>query len=391
MLAALCLFLPGCGEDEAIPANVKEAIEAGWTFFAVSEFDRSEAAFTSAAAKAQPGSREYLLARFGLANAYHHRKPTPKLDDAQGVYEGLAVQDKGGEIGGWSALAVARIGHMKLYDVDRPGSVAQSTTGEYLFVVIVLVAVALGVGAAYFLKDKYRLAGMVVMVAALIGGIKLASWARTKATAAGGTEKAVANLPQDEELAEARKRYQRVMDEFPKTPAAQEAAVFYGETMIELLTPDKVKQGIEYLRKWLAEHPESTYIGAAYSQIANGYEMLGLPKEQLQAMIKSDDSNTDPLADHSWWYYRIAGIADSRASEPEIAKKYYKLMLLMYPTDFRVFLCKRALKRLEGGAKAGALGPSRDREGANVDRLLTRAARLPPAGARGSETEAATR
>lgn len=345
---ALCLFLPGCGEDAAIPRDVKEAINAGWTFYAVSEFDRSEAAFNHAARNAAPASREYLLARFGLGNAYQHRKPTPKLDEAKAVYTELAQQDKGGETGAWSALALARMDHMKLYDVDRPGGVTETTSAEYLFVFIILMSAGAAVGSAYLMREDYRLLGLVVLIGVLWGGIKLAGWARKQATVTGAAAKAVANLPSDAELAEVRKKYQRLMDEYPKTTAAEEAAVFYGESMIELLTEGKVQEGIEYLRKWAEAHPQSSYVGAAYAEMGNGYEMLSRPKEQLQCMIKADDSNKDPLADHSWWYYRIAGIADSKANEPEIAKKYFRLMLERYPTDFRVFLCKQALKRLEG-------------------------------------------
>jgi len=390
LLPALCLFAPGCGENADIPRGVKPAIEAGWTFFAVAEFERSEAAFNYAASAAAPGSPEYLMAKFGLANAYQHRKPTAKLTEAKAVYGKLATEDKGGEIGGWSALALARIDHMKLYDVDRPGGVAETTTAEYLFVAIILVAAMLGVVGAFLLKDRNRVAGLVVVCAAVVGGIELAGWAKEKATKTGEAAKVVANLPKAQELAELRKSYQRVMDEFPKTPAADEAAVFYGETMIELLAVDSIRQGIAYLKDWVDKHSDSMYVGAACSQMANGYEMLNMPKEQLQAMVKADDSNKDPLADHSWWYYRIAAVADRDAQEPEIAKKYYRLMLDRYPTDFRVFFCKQALKRLEGGGKTdaplktGAVRLSRDGEGTGGSRALTRAARL------SAETGAAT-
>jgi len=353
-LAVLCLFVPGCVVEEEIPHETKAAIDAGWTFFAVSEFDRAEAAFNQAAATAASGSRDYLLARFGLANAYQHRRPAAKTEQAKAVHGELAKLDKGGEIGGWSALALARIDHLNLYDVERPGGVTETTTGEYLFVLIILLSVTLGMLCAFWLKENYRLLGLIVLIAVLVGGLQLAVWARARVTAAGGPVKAVANLPTEKELAEVRKEYQRVMDEFPKTLAAEEAAICYGESMVELLAEERVKDGIEYLKKWVAEHPGSIYLGLAYGQMANAYEMLGQPKEQLQAMISADASNKDEFADRTWYYFRIANVAERLAGAPEVAKTYYKLFLQKYPTDYRIFWCKRALKRLGGTAEKEA-------------------------------------
>jgi tetratricopeptide (TPR) repeat protein len=362
LLIAVSAILPGCGEVTEFPKESKAAIEAGWTFYAVSEFDRSEAAFTHAAANATPGSHDYFMAKFGLANAYQHRKPTPKTAEAKVAFEEIANEDKGGEIGGWSALALARIDHMKLYDVDRPGGVAESTSGEYLFVLIMLLSVGLAVGAAYLLKDNYRLLGIVALIAILVGGLKLGNWMKVKpdsaeAQAAPAPEKATANLPKEEELAAVRAKYQRVMTEFATTTAAEEATVFYGETMIEMLADQQVKDGIAYLKKWAEAHPDSLYISAAYSQMANGYEMLDLPREQLQAMLKADETNRDPASDRAWGYYRIASIADKRAGEPELARKFYRMLIEKYPTDLHLFNCKQALKRLDGPAKKEAAQP----------------------------------
>lgn len=360
LLVALSVLLPGCGEVTEFPKETKAAIEAGWTFYAVSEFDRSEAAFTHAASSAAPNSHDYFMARFGLANAYQHRKPTPKTPEAKATFEEIASQDKGGEIGGWSALALARIDHMKLYDVDRPGGVAESTTGEYLFVLIMLLSVGLAVGAAYLLKDNYRLLGIVALIAILVGGLKLGNWMRSPPDAAATQAtptpaKAEANLPKEEELAAVRAKYQRVMTEFATTTAAQEAAIFYGETMIEMLSEQQVKDGIAYLKKWIEAHPESLYIGAAYGQMANGYEMLNQPREQLQAMLKADETNRDPAADRAWGYYRIASVAEKLAGEPAIAKKYYSMLIEKYPTDLHLFNCKQALQRLDGTSKKEVL------------------------------------
>jgi tetratricopeptide (TPR) repeat protein len=120
----LCLFIAillisGCGHEEEISANPDTAIRSGWLYVSVSEFDRAETIFSKVIAGSTRGSRDELLARFGLANAYQHRKPLPKFKEAEEVYASLIKDDKEDEIGAWSALAIARMAHLQLYEVGK--------------------------------------------------------------------------------------------------------------------------------------------------------------------------------------------------------------------------------------------------------------------------------
>ena len=113
-------ILSGCDQAEPLPADNHGALQAGWNLISLDEFDRAESVFQALAARCQPGTRDFYMARYGLGNAYQHRKPGAKLDEAKAVYAEVAAQDKGGEMGGWSALAFARIDHLRLFEVGKP-------------------------------------------------------------------------------------------------------------------------------------------------------------------------------------------------------------------------------------------------------------------------------
>ncbi|HEY3319724.1 MAG TPA: tetratricopeptide repeat protein [Planctomycetota bacterium] len=350
LLAAL-LSLSGCRKEVGVAEDPKKSIEAGWTFFAVSEFDRAEAAFNKAVAAAPAGSQDNLFARFGLANAYQHRTPTAKLEEAKKAYAELVEADKAGEIGGWSCLALARIEHLKLYDVQRTGGASETTTGEQLFIVALLLSALLAIGSAYLLKENYRLTAFALLIVIMVVGLKAANWVRAypfgagTAAAAAQKPKQTTNLPSEAELAAVRVLYQRVIEQFPKAQAAEEAAVFFGQTMIETLSESRAKEGVAYLTRWIEQHPGSNYASPAYAQLAVAYELLQQPREQLAALLKADETNRDPIGDRSIAYYRIGFVAE-KVGEKTTAEKYYKLLIEKYPTDFHLFSCKQGLKRM---------------------------------------------
>ena len=273
---SLLLSIGGCDELQHAPADPRQAIAEGWLDISTSQFDAAEALFIHAAETARPKSAEYLQARYGLANACQHRKPTSKTDEARAIYKTLVELDNAGEIGAWSSLALARIEHLNLY-------------------------------------------------------------------AAGH-----AKLPEPAEIEAVRRMYQVTIDSFPQTQAAEESAVYSGAALIEQMSAECATEGIAYLTAWIATHKESVYAPAAFGRLAAAYEILNRRTEQLDALIQSLGTDDDPLDDRSAIFYRIAMIADRFAAKPEIAKQYYRKLLENYPTDPRVYACKRNLHRLEG-------------------------------------------
>jgi tetratricopeptide (TPR) repeat protein len=271
-ICTVIFLISGCGHDEEISANPDAAIRSGWLYVSVSEFDRAESIFSKVIAGSTRGSRDELLARFGLANAYQHRKPLPKYQEAEEVYASLINDDKEGEIGGWSALAIARMAHLQLYEVGKL-------------------------------------------------------------------------LPTQTDLAPVQKKYQEVMKNFMGSPAADEAAVFFAGCYVEQLRPGAARGAVVFLEPWISAHPESAHLSAAYFQLAAAHEILNDRKAQLQALIKADETRVDRNPDGAR-YFKVASVAEL-ANEKEIARKYYQKTLKEFPTDFRVYWCKRGLSRLD--------------------------------------------
>ena len=288
LLAAL--LLSGCNQEETVHKNPQDAIRDGWALISISDFDRAEIAFSQAESSSAPNSRDALLARYGLANAYQHRRPAARSADALKLYGEISQEDKGGEIGAWSALAIARINHVALYAVGRevpPGSPTGTSA-----------------------------------------------------------------LPASAELDVVRKQYQNVIDMFPGTLAADEAAICTGNLLIEQIEPTHVAAGIKFLREWIALNAKSSYLNNAYRAIAVGCDLLKDYKGQLAALLKASECRVDTDADRSSEFYRIAYVADALAGEPDIARRFYQRLVDNYPTNMRVFLCKRALKRLSAPPSA---------------------------------------
>jgi len=357
MVAAVVLLLSGgCGQPEAASGTPTQQLANGWLFFAVSDFDRAEQHFnqvlTGNAEKAQQ-----IEALYGLASVHQHRKPAPNTPAAIETYERVATLDKGGDFGAWSALSLARIDHLKLYEVKYQAGIDRR-------VPIILGGVALAFVLAFLLRNKPKYITLVAMALSIFAGVYAA---RKFGTTAGS--KQMIQLPKPEEMELVRRKYQRVIDEFPGRQAADEAAAFYGVSLTEQLRVDDPNQeylrnGLAYMEKWVAANPKSPYQRLVYGQLAQGYESLKDYRQQLKAMLKAVETCPDKqLVNLSMEYYRIAAVADLRANEPELARTYYQKLLDEYPTDYHIFLCKRALQRLNAApatqSDAGARGEDR--------------------------------
>ena len=282
-VALALLLLASCEEVRKLPDGAAEATALGWSLLSRAEYDSAEEAFAHATKRAAPNSPELLAARFGLANAYQHRKPTANNAGAEALYKELAAQDKGGETGSWSALALARIHHLDLYAVKKAEGGAAGT-------------------------------GTPLPTTAVLDGI--------------------------------RAEYRGVIENFSGRQAAEEAAIFCGSSFIDEIDEQNVRKGIAFLEDWLKTHPDSLYAGHACGRIAAGFEQLKEYPAMADALIASLEKNVDPQADLSGTYYRIAAAAE-RAGKTDVAIKYYQTLIEKHPTDFRVFWCQRGIQRMK--------------------------------------------
>ena len=356
LLCTLLVLLTGCSEEYSGPKEPRAAIDQGWVLIGVAEWDRAEATFQYAADHAKAGSPDYLHARFGLGNAYQHRKPQAKSAEALDLYTKLAAEDKGGEIGAFAALSVVRIHHLKLYAPENLDNAhnSDSTQRPMITPLLLILSLFIGTGAAYLLKNRSKRQGLLALATIILIAWGIGSFLDREAPAAAEASAkptAPSSLPDAAALDGIRAEYQQIVDAFPNTHAAEEAAIWIGSTWIAQMTPESINTGIASLTKWIDAHPKSDYLGNAYHQLSGGYEIQENYNDDLRVLIKWDDNNFDPTANHASAWFRIARIADLKVHDEATAKTYYHKFLDKYETEARRFLAERALQRLEGEPK----------------------------------------
>ena len=282
-VVALAL-LSGCEQPQTYPDDPHAALKVGWTQLGSAEYDRAIEAFQHALKHAAPNSRDALLARFGLASTEQSRKPTPNYDEAARLFQELATADKGGEIGAWSALAIVRMQHLKLYEVGHGGTKSTLPTTAELDSV----------------RDGYK--GVIALFpgrdaadeAAMFIGASYIEQVETEQI-----DKGVAYL-------------QQWIGSHNSGPYLTHA---YG------------------------------LLASAFEIEARGNpEKWNAVLTALMASVKNNEHARDD--ELSAAYYRIARIAELKTKQPEIAKEYYWKLKKMFPTDQRIFYCNRALLEL---------------------------------------------
>jgi len=205
MLLPLLLLLPACQEPDLAPNDPHEAIVYGWDAMSSADYERAEAAFRKAATKSGADSQDHKLAVFGLANSFQHRKPVSDYDTAEKFYSELVAQDKGHDVGAWSALAIARMHHLKLYE---PGRNSDDTAASRAFRNLLIVIVGfslLAVGSAYALLQRSKWLGLSAVLACAFVGTRIGKEFMVHET----SQRSAAGLPTVVELDKIRRRFAR--------------------------------------------------------------------------------------------------------------------------------------------------------------------------------------
>lgn len=283
--ALLAILLTGC-EQKKFSEDPHEVLKLGWQQLSSAEYDSAEEAFQHASAHAAAGSRDFLMARFGLANTFQNRKPVHDYDAATAVYKEIVVADKGGEVGSWSALAIVRMQHLRLYEVGhRASGDADSTLPADSELDVI--------------RKAYE------TVAADFPGTDAADEANMFAGASYIEEVSPESI--DRGIAYLRTWLQ-------SHPNSRYVGHAWG----------LISSGYEI------EAPKKPELWSA---------MLDALLEQVK--LKNPEK-VNVSAD----YYRVARVAEIHAHRPDVAKEYYWKLKKKYPTDARIFYCNRALKQL---------------------------------------------
>jgi tetratricopeptide (TPR) repeat protein len=341
------LFLSSCQEPDLAPDDPHQAIVYGWDAMSSADYERAEAAFRKAAGKAKEGSDDYAFAIFGLGNSFQHRKPVADYVRAEEYYRQLVEKDKGHEVDSWSALAIARMHHLKLYEPGRNSDDTAASRAFRNLLLVIVVFYALAITLAYKLRNRSKWLGFGAVLLCAYGGTQVGKQFMVRDT----SQKSAVGLPSVAELDKIREDYNRVLRDYPGTLASEEAAVFIGSSFIEQIDEASVRHGIDYLQTWRKEHAVSKHTANACGLIAGAHEMLEEYAPMMEALIaavkfQEDPQLGDPNADLSNHFYRIAYIAENLTYQPHIAIEYYNRLKKKYPTDFRIFYCNRALKAL---------------------------------------------
>ncbi len=154
------------------------------------------------------------------------------------------------------------------------------------------------------------------------------------------------------DMDKAREAYEQVVARFPGDPIAGEAALRAASTLVMAFDEpnyEKVKAGVAFLEKWLADHPNEElasvmwqYIGDAYFRPLQDY------KNALQAYEKVDKLGWTDQGNQGPWYWRCAQLAERFLDqpEPEIAAKYYAKIIIETPNSGKAYESMQALRRL---------------------------------------------
>lgn len=160
-------------------------------------------------------------------------------------------------------------------------------------------------------------------------------------------------VPVDEEpdFAAVRKAYQECIDRFPHHAAGEEAFVYQQSTYVAKLSPDDAQKAAAALEAFIAQHPQSPFVSAAWLLLGEAHGILKQPEKALGARLRSiETGEEDPLSppDRAIAYWQIASMAEFDAGDFAAARKYYNRLIAEYPNDMRVYAAKLALKRMDG-------------------------------------------
>lgn len=144
--------------------------------------------------------------------------------------------------------------------------------------------------------------------------------------------------------------YQRVVDRFPNHPAGEEAFLSRQFLQITTFKPADIEKSITELKHFTETHPNSDYLSAAYTLLANAYEEQKRYPDFLAMLIMALKSQkqdaTDPTAESVGLLWKIASVAEFKVGDFATARTYYQKLIDEYPIDSRRYAARRALERI---------------------------------------------
>ncbi|MDP6491203.1 MAG: tetratricopeptide repeat protein [Kiritimatiellia bacterium] len=148
-----------------------------------------------------------------------------------------------------------------------------------------------------------------------------------------------------------REAYAETYRRFPEAHPGHEAFIYMEAARLVQWTPQATRESAAALKQFIAQHPTSDLLGAAYGLLATCHEILEQPRERLDAMVLSATNRVvdpdSPVQENSWLYWQIATVAEFEVGDFETARHYYRQLLDEYPQDIRRYGAEKALRRMD--------------------------------------------
>jgi tetratricopeptide (TPR) repeat protein len=156
------------------------------------------------------------------------------------------------------------------------------------------------------------------------------------------------------DLSTARRYYEEVIRIAPDSSEADEVAVRLAGTYFhEFEDRERVAAGVRLLMEWVERRPQNPSAGAMWLLIGDlEREVLNRTPAALAAYQKADAAGLPDRTGAAAVYWRIAQVAES-VQRADVAREYYRRIILEFPVTGRTWEARRALARLEkveGGA-----------------------------------------
>ena len=144
--------------------------------------------------------------------------------------------------------------------------------------------------------------------------------------------------------------YQDIVDRYPGHLAAKEAFVYLQSILLAKLEPEAAKTAAANLEEYVGRETKE-FVGPSYSLLSVAYTLLDEQAKRLDAeenaFEKTEVDPSDPSVEFAWAYWNLACISEFELGDFERARRYYKELIRLYPTDIRVYGCKQALRRMD--------------------------------------------
>ncbi len=149
-----------------------------------------------------------------------------------------------------------------------------------------------------------------------------------------------------------RAAYQKVLDRFPRHPAAEEAFIQSQATYLATARKEDAAKVLGHLDEFERNHPDTRFKVLLWALRAEAYETLGEPEKQLAAEMalleaQKQSGPKELFANLAPAYWRIATIAYYRVGDLGTARNFYQRILDEYPNDQRALGAELAIQSID--------------------------------------------